>query len=79
MDGVEHHIFYCIKSKSFWTKLKNWMIDNLGYGFELTVCELIFGIPDTKKSRHKVIKCFNPYGKMVYKQTQIKRKPNILF
>ena len=40
-DSVEHRIFYCNKSKSFWTKLKNWMIDNLGYGFELTVCEVI--------------------------------------
>ena len=48
VDGVEHHLFYCNKSKSFWTSLKNWMVDNLGYGFELTVCEVIFGIPDTK-------------------------------
>ena len=23
------------------------MIENVGYGFELTVCEVIFGIPDT--------------------------------
>ena len=48
VDGVEHHLFYCNKSRMFWTRLKEWMITNLGYGFELTVCEVIFGIPDTK-------------------------------
>ena len=42
VDGVEHHLFYCNKSKSFWTSLKNWMVNNLGFGFELTVCEVIF-------------------------------------
>ena len=39
-----HHLFYCKDIKLFWKRLKEWMISNLGYGFELTVCEIIFGI-----------------------------------
>ena len=47
VDGVELHLFYCKDSILFWKRLKEWMINNLGYGFELTVCEMIFGIPNT--------------------------------
>ena len=39
--GIEHHLFYCIEIK----KLKIWMIANLNFGFEFTVCEILFGIP----------------------------------
>ena len=31
------------------------MIDNVGYGFELTVCEVIFGIPDTNNPDLKLL------------------------
>ena len=45
IDVVEHHLFYCEESSLFWRRLKDWMISNLEYGFELTVCEILFGIP----------------------------------
>ena len=45
IDGVEHHLFDCEKRYIFWRRLKEWMISNLEYGFELTVCEILFGIP----------------------------------
>ena len=38
VDGVEHHSFYCNKSRIFCTRLKDWMITKLGYSFELTLC-----------------------------------------
>ena len=47
VDCVEHHLFYCKDRKLFWKRFKGWMIGNLGYGLELTVCEIIFGIPNT--------------------------------
>ena len=57
IDGVEHHIFYCEESFIFWRRLKDWMISNLEYGFELTVCEILFGIPMNNNyddSRHLI-------------------------
>ena len=44
---VEHHLSYSKNNKLFWQRLKEWMIGYLGYGFELTMCEIIFGIPNT--------------------------------
>ena len=34
VDGIEAHLFYCIESKNFWSKLKTWMIANLNFDFE---------------------------------------------
>ena len=45
IDSIEHHLYYCKDSKLFWKKLKNWMLINLEFGFELTVCEILFGVP----------------------------------
>ena len=45
IDGVELHLFYCEEIFLFWRRLKDWMIYNPEYGFELTVCEKLFGIP----------------------------------
>ena len=46
MDGVEHHLFYCLESKKFWSDLKLWMLANLNFGFEFTICEFFFGFPN---------------------------------
>ena len=63
VDGVEHHLFYCQDSKLFWKRLKEWMLNNIGYGFELTVCEVIFGIPNTNYSDTKLINFLILLGK----------------
>ena len=55
VDVIEHHLFYCNTSQRFWLRLKDWMIDNVGYGIELTVCEVIFGIPDTNNPDIKLL------------------------
>ena len=67
VDVIEPHLFYCNKSERFWLRLKEWMIDNVGYGFELTVCEIIFGIPDTNNPDIKILIFLILNGKMVYK------------
>ena len=56
VDGVEHHLFHCTDGKLL-------MIDNLGYGFELTVCEIIFGIPNTNNPDIKLVNFFILLGK----------------
>ena len=49
VDIIEHDLFYCINCirslKQFWNQLKTWMVDNLGFGIELTVCEVLFVLP----------------------------------
>ena len=45
VDSIEHHLFYCKTSTKFWNQLKNWSTCNLGFSIELTVCEVVFGIP----------------------------------
>ena len=63
VDVIEHHLFYCNISERFWIRLKDWMIDNVGYGFELTVCEVIFGIPDTNNPDIKLLNFLILMGK----------------
>ena len=36
VDGVEHHIVYCIESKKSWSNFKTWMVANLNFGFDFT-------------------------------------------
>ena len=42
VDGVKGHLFYCKENKKFWLNMKLWMIANLNFGFEFTVCEILF-------------------------------------
>ena len=55
IDNIEHHLFFCSESKKIWKALKNWMINNLEYSYNFTICEILFGIccvnnngPDTE-------------------------------
>ena len=45
VDSIEHHLFYCKQSITFWLNIKKWMISNLDFGFEFTICEVLFGFP----------------------------------
>ena len=54
VDSIDH-LYYCITSTTFWNQLKGWMVDNLGFGIGLTVCEVIFGIPIYNNSDFKII------------------------
>ena len=67
IDGVKHHLFYCEESSRFWRRLKDWMIYNLEYGFELTVSEILFGIPMNNNYDDSRLLNFQIILKMVYK------------
>ena len=44
VDSSEHHLFYCNKSRKFWTKIEQWITENLGLQFKFTVCKILLGI-----------------------------------
>ena len=45
VDTLEHHLFYCVECVSFWNRVSGWIKSNLDTSFNLTICEIIFGIP----------------------------------
>ena len=75
VDGVEHHLFYCVDSKLFWKRVKEWMIGNLGFGFELTVCEVLFGIPNSNNADTKLLNFLILMGKWFINNCKVKEKP----
>ena len=44
LDTITHHLFECQVVKTFWNEVELWIYDRLGVLFNLTVCEIIFGI-----------------------------------
>ena len=75
VDGVEHHLFYCADSKLFWNRIKEWMISSLRYGFKLTVCELLFGIPNYNCADTKLLIFLILLGKWYINHCNVKEKP----
>ena len=78
VDSIEHHLFYCKISTKFWKQLKDWSICNLGFSIELTVCEVIFGIPTYKNPDLKIINFLILIGKWYLNNSKTKNK-NIYF
>ena len=44
IDTIEHHLYYCTKSKEFWEETENWLESILQIKFSFTICEVIFGM-----------------------------------
>ena len=44
LDTITHHLFECQVVKTFWDEVELWIYDRLGVLFNLTICEIIFGI-----------------------------------
>ena len=74
VDSIEHHLYFCATSKTFWKKLKTWLIDNLGFGIELTVCEIIFGIPAYNNPDLKLINFVILIGKWYLNHSKTQNK-----
>ena len=55
------------------------MIDNLGYGFELTVCEIIFGIPNTNNPDIKLVNFLTLLGKWYINECKSTEKNKYFF
>ena len=45
IDTIEHHLFTCIASKNLWQSVLKWFKINLKITYNLTLCEVLFGIP----------------------------------
>lgn len=50
IDTIEHHLVSCPESKIIWDKLEKWIYTNINIKFNLTECEIIFGLPFCKES-----------------------------
>ena len=55
VDTLEHHLFYCIESRKFWSKIEQWITDNLGLQFKFTVCEILLRIIFTQDDTLHII------------------------
>ena len=45
IDTIEHHLFYCQISKTIWDQLETWLYNHFEIKLNLTVCEVLFGLP----------------------------------
>jgi len=45
IDTIEHHLYTCSESKKIWQSVQSWCSTNLEIKYNLTVCEVLFGIP----------------------------------
>ena len=75
VDVIEHHLYYCSTSKQFWNQLKNWMLANVGFGMELTVCEVLFGLPTHNNSDLKLTNFLILIGKWFLNNCKTQNKP----
>ena len=74
VDVVKHNLFYCIDSKKFWLDLKSWMIANLNFGFEFTICEILFISPNHSVPEAEIIICLIFMGKLYLNNSKTKNK-----
>lgn len=45
INTIEHHLFYCKGSKAIWNHLEIWLDNQDQIKLNLTVCEVLFGLP----------------------------------
>ena len=58
MDTLEHHLIHCETSRQMWNRLAGWISDNLSINYNLTECEILFGIPFTNSIDLEIINFF---------------------
>ena len=55
VDTVTPHLFECADCIEFWKKLEQWLLEKLKVKFNLTVCEVIWGISFSNDSLMQII------------------------
>ena len=78
VDGVEHHLFYYIESKQFWSDLKLWMKAKLNFGFKFSVCKKLFGFANHSIPDAEIIICLILMGNRYLNNSKTK-ETSILF
>ena len=74
VDSIEHHLFYCKTSTKLWNQPKDWMICNLDFSIELSVCEAIFGLRIYNNPDFKIIDFLILIGKWNLDNSKTKNK-----
>ena len=55
IDTIEHYFFECPESAKLWRQIENFVENFLEIKFPLTVCAILFGIPNTNETEIKII------------------------
>ena len=45
-ENIEHFFYYCPDTQHFWQEVGTWLTRNMSYKIELTVLEVLFGLPN---------------------------------
>ena len=48
VDTLEHHLYYCNETNKFWNKVNTWVNGIFETNYEITICEIMLGIPEAK-------------------------------
>ena len=79
IDTLEHHLFNCKSSKNIWNGLETWLYQNLDIRFNLTECEVIFGIPYNNTIDLQIINFIILLGKHYINKRKTKKEPLYIF
>ena len=63
IDTLEHYLFFCTESKSFWEMVQKWLSEILSITYKFTVCEVL-GIIDNNDAGLEIINLILLMGKM---------------
>ena len=77
VDTLEHHLFYCIESRKFWSKIEQWITDNLGLQFKFTVYEILLGIIFTQDDTLHIINYLILMGKWFINKKKVSEKAKL--
>ena len=75
IDTLEHHLFYCSETKCIWDKLEIWIYNQFELKLNLTVCEVLFGIPFISNEYIEVINFIIILAKWYINSRKSKEKP----
>ena len=73
-DTIEHHLYMCTESQNIWQSVQRWCSTNLEIKYDLTICEVLFGIPTNTSADMDIINFLILIGKYYINKTKINNK-----
>ena len=70
-------MYDCERSKKIWTELTLWIKNNLEVSFNLTICEIIFGIPIKNDDNIEMLNFLLIITKLYINKTKSTKKTSI--
>ena len=79
VDSIEHLLFWCQDSKSFWKNVENFLANTQNLSFKFTLLEVLLGIPCRKYSMLSIINYVLLLGKWFIHKSKIVNSEEIDF